>query len=57
MFAISKRKGLMPPVSTHLRNVGSCILGLQAATTTRFRPCSPMSFLIISCPGSEHMYL
>jgi len=38
------------------RNVGSCILGLQAATTTRFKWCSFMAFLISSCPGSAHVY-
>ena len=57
MLAISTRYGLRPAVSAARRNVGSCMRGLQAATTTRSSPWSPMSWAIISCPGLEHMYL
>jgi hypothetical protein len=38
-----------------LRKVGSCIRGVQDATTTRLRPSSLISCLIRSCPGSEHI--
>ena len=40
-----------------MRKVGSCMVGEQAATTTRVTPSSLMSFLMRSWPGSEHMYL
>ena len=56
-FAICRRNGLRPASPAALRKVGSCIVGEQAATTTRLSPISWMSFLIRSCPGSEHMYL
>lgn len=39
------------------RNVGSCIVGEHEATTIRLSPKSLISFLIISCPGSEHTNL
>jgi hypothetical protein len=55
MLDIAKRYRLSPAFSTAFRNVGSCIRGLQAATITRSRECSRMSFWIRSWPGSEHM--
>ncbi|MBM4129715.1 hypothetical protein FJ250_01625 [bacterium] len=57
MLAISSRYGFRPAASSALRNVGSCMRGLLAATTTRSRRCSRMSRVISSCPGFEHMYL
>jgi hypothetical protein len=57
MLAISMRKGLSPAWAQARRKVGSCMRGEHAATTTRFKPNSLMSFLICSCPGSEHMNL
>ena len=57
MFAISRKYGLIPAVWSARRKVGSCIRGLQAATTTRSRPSSWMSLTIISWPGVEHVYL
>ncbi len=56
MFAISRRYGLSPASSAARRNVVSCIEGEQAATTTPVRRWSPIAFLIMSWPGSEHMY-
>ena len=52
MLHISNKYGFMPEPNTAPRNVGSCILGEQAATTTRVRPSSLMSFFIRSWPGS-----
>ena len=56
-LAIWSRNGLRPASAAALRNVGSCMVGEQAATTTRFTPSFWMSSLIRSWPGSEHMYL
>ena len=40
MLAISTRYSLMPADLSVLRNSGSCVRGVQAATTMRFRPRS-----------------
>ena len=42
------------PASTVRRNVNWCSVGEQAATTTRFRPCSRIFCSMSACPGSEH---
>src|SRR5512146_2401440 len=55
MFAISNKNGFNPASLTVFLKVGSCILGLQAATTTRFNLYSFIAFLISSCPGSAHV--
>ena len=56
-FAISQRNGFNP-VSAHvLRNVGSCMRGEHAATTTPVRFFSLIAWRMRFCPGSEHMYL
>ena len=52
-LAIWSRNGLRPASAAALRNVGSCIVGEQAATTTRFTPSFWMSSLIRSWPGSS----
>jgi hypothetical protein len=57
MLAIWKRNWLRPPSATALRKVGSCMVGEQAATTTRLMPSSLMSSWMSIWPGSEHMYL
>ena len=43
MLAIWKRNWLRPPSATALRKVGSCMVGEQAATTTRLMPNCLMS--------------
>ena len=42
MFAMSKKYWLMPASRSVSRNSGSCVLGVHAATTTRFSPLSRM---------------
>ena len=57
MFAISKRKGLMPASRRVSWKIGSCVRGVQLATTTRLR----FSFSMVSrmsCSESlEHVYI
>ena len=48
MLAICTRNGLRPASAAALRNVGSCMVGEQAATTTRLMPISLMSFWMSS---------
>ena len=57
METISHMKGLSPALAQAVRKVFSCRCGEQAATTTRFRPSSLMSFSISSWPRLEHMNL
>ncbi len=57
MDTMSNRNGFSPARWQAPRNVASCRWGEQAATTTRFRPSSWMSFSIISWPRLEHMNL
>ena len=40
----------------HSLNKGSCVLGVQDATTTLFRFCSFTAFLMLANPVSEHVY-
>ena len=56
-LAISSRYGLRPASAAAPRNVGSCIRGLHAPTTTPVSLWSWMAWRIICWPGSEHMYL
>ena len=57
MLAISNMKRLSPARSTALRKVGSCMRGVQEATTTPVRFLSLMAWMMPSWPGSEQAYM
>ena len=57
ILAISNMYLLSPARSTVRRKVGSCIRGVQEATTTPSSLCSLMAATISSCPGSEQVYM
>ena len=56
MFAISNRYALSPASLMVFWNSGSCVLGVQLATTTLFRLCSFTICLIFSCVSCEQVY-
>jgi hypothetical protein len=55
MLAISNRYGLSPASLIVFWNSGSCVLGVQLATTTRLRLCSLIISLIFSCVSCEQV--
>ena len=57
MLTISNMYWFIPACETQFRNVGSCILGEQEASTTWSSFSSTTSSRISFWPGSEHMYL
>ena len=57
MLAISKRNGLRPASRSVSWKIGSCVRGVQLATTTRFRSCSSILSLISVRLSDEHVYM
>ncbi len=56
MLPISNRKGFRPAEAQVARNRGSCVRGVQDATTTRFSLCSRIISLILSWVSDEQEY-
>ncbi len=55
MLAMSKKYWLMPPSRRVSRKSGSCVLGVQAATTTRLSPLSRIVLEIWAAASVEQM--